>query len=345
MIILQYTLNYNNRFCRKHGGRVSWFFGILMPLIVYTAALNAPAASAADFFPVFNQGSLQRSATLPALGEARLLKSSDSGWYTALDLTTEYYADSNANEELLEDGESARLALSYRAALAKNWEYQIEVPVLVQGGGFLDGPIEDWHGFFGLPNGGRELAPQDRYRYRYVRNGVTLLDVRDSGTVLGDVRVGTGWRVSESTALRGLLKLPTGDESSLSGGNAGAALWFDHAMDFGPASRWSSYLSGGASLSEESKILAGLQNSAVVFVGGGIACEVFNRLQLIGQIYAHSPLYKNTELDGLKNPGLQLLLGSRWKISETLSFLLAFQEDPIVSSSPDFSLHFGLSWR
>ena len=302
----------------------------------------APAA-AGDFLPLFNQGALQRSAALPSLGAPTVADA--AAWSAALDLTTEYYTDTNATESVLQDGESARVALRYRAGLAEDLEWNLEVPVLVLGGGFMDRLIEDWHGWFGLPNGGRELAPRDRYQYRYVRNGTTLLDVSESGTYLGDMRAGLGWQSGESTVLRAELKLPTGDGAALAGGNAGLALWFDRALDFGVGSRWSGYLSAGGSAISAPDVLADHQNRAAGFGGLGLGYRVSAGFSIVSQLYAHSPLFRDTALDGLKKPGLQFALGASWRLPSGTRVQLAFQEDPVVSSSPDFSLHFGLAFE
>lgn len=309
------------------------------------ALLAAQAAQAGDFFPTSNQGALQRSFALPALGEARILESGEEAWYGAVDLTTEYHLGRSAREEILQDGETSRFSLSYRGGLGADWEWGVQLPLLVQGGGFLDSFIERWHGFFGLPNGGREFAPRNRYKYRYVRDGVTVLNVQDSSTGLGDVQLSTGWQWRDSAALRGMLKLPSGDENHLAGGNLGGALWLDTALPFARASAWSGYVSAGASLNDQAGVLASLQNRAAAFAGAGLSYRVLSRLQVTSQFYAHTPLYRDTDLEALKKPGLQFVLGGSYRISETLNFLLAFQEDLVTASSPDFSLHFGLSVR
>ena len=314
----------------------------LMGLLALLAVV-LPLPAAAQFLPLFNQGALQRSAALPVLGATQVATA--PGWQAALDLTTEYSTQMNATESVLQDGESARVALRYRAALAEDLEWNLEVPVLVLGGGFMDRLIEDWHGWFGLPNGGRELAPRDRYRYQYVRNGVTLLDVTDSGTHLGDVRAGLGWHSGAATVLRAELKLPTGDGAALAGGNAGLALWLDHALDFGAGSRWSGYLSAGGSAIDTPEVLAELQERAAGFGGLGLGYRVGRGFSIVSQLYVHSALFRDTALDSLKKPGLQFALGASWRLPSGTRVQLAFQEDPVVSSSPDFSLHFGYAFE
>ncbi len=305
----------------------------------------AANAQAQEFFPVFNQGSLARNAALPALGSPQVLAAGRQAWYGAVDLSSEYYLDGNARESILEDGETARFALTWAHGFGNGYEASIQLPLLNQGGGFMDHSIEQWHKLFGLPNGGRELAPRNQYEFRYVRDGVTVMDVHESGTRLGDVQLAGGWQWMPGMALRAMLKLPTGDADQLAGGNAGGALWLDYALPFAAQSTLSGYLSGGASASGSSGPLSTLQNRALGFGGAGLGWQVFNSVQLVGQVYFHSPLYKDTDISGLKKAGGQLLLGLNWRWSQDTLFKLAFQEDVLTSSSPDFSLHFGLGLK
>jgi hypothetical protein len=48
-------------------------------------------------------------------------------------------------------------------------------------------------------------------------------------------------------------------------------------------------------------------------------------------------------ISGLKKAGGQLLLDANWRAANGTMFKLAFQEDVLTSSSPDFSLYFDLS--
>lgn len=307
------------------------------------AILLTPTVHAAGL-ATFNQGTLARGFALPALGDTQVLPDGESQLRATVDLSTEYALDREAGEELLLDGETQRYALRY----ARGWgatEWSLEVPLLHVGGGFMDEPIENWHDAFGLPNGGREDAPHDRYRYRYVRDGITQFDVTDGGTRLGDVVLSGGLMPSQGWALRGQLKLPTGDEDHLVGGNFGAAVWADAALPFPESSDWEGFVSAGVSASEDADVLARLQNDVIPFGGAGLAWRLLSSLQAIAQLYAHGPLYDHTEIDALQRPGLQLSLGGRWCPGAGPCFELSFQEDLLVASSPDFSLRLAVLTR
>ncbi|MGQ0621360.1 MAG: DUF3187 family protein [Panacagrimonas sp.] len=309
----------------------------LAAILISPAGFSSPLANS-------NQAALARSFALPALGGTAPIPAAGS-WRFALDLSSEYVLDQEGREELLLDGESQHYAFQYGRGWGADFDWSVELPLLHVGGGFMDDLIEGWHDTFSLPNGGREDAPTDRYRYRYLRDGVTVFDVRNGGTRLGDVRLSAGWQLREQLMLRGQLKLPTGDEDRLIGGNVGGAIWADLGLPFPAASGLNGYVSAGLSASEDAKLLGDLQRSLVPFGGLGFAYQAFPALEVISQLYLHAPLSEHTEIDALERPGAQLTLGVRGCFGGGPCLELSFQEDLAVGASPDFGLRFALSTR
>lgn len=306
--------------------------------------LAGPASYAASLATT-NEAALARSFALPALGHPAPLPAGAGSWRFALDLSTEYVLEQEGGEDLLLDGETLSYSLGYGRGWGERGDWSIEVPVLHVGGGFMDDIIENWHDAFGLPNGGRGDAPSDRYRYRYVRDGVTQLDVREGGTSLGDVRLSAGIQLREGLMLRGQLKLPTGDEDRLTGGNAGAAVWGDLALPFEPRSDWNGYVSAGLSANDKAKVLGDIQSTLIPFAGLGLGYRLLPALEALVQLQLHAPLYDDTELDALQRPGLPLTIGGRSCFQAGPCFELSFQEDLAVGASPDFSLRFAVATR
>src|SRR3546814_14450901 len=141
---------------------------LIRPALLLAALMLSPSAFAADApfgFGTFNQAALARFAPLPT----PQADSTDSGYRIALDWTNEYVVDQSGGEDLLLDGESLRLGLNGRIRHGQ-WLFGAELPLLFTGGGSLDGLIENWHDWFGLPNGGREQRPRGKYAYRYNDN-------------------------------------------------------------------------------------------------------------------------------------------------------------------------------
>ncbi|MCC2658946.1 MAG: hypothetical protein K0Q76_4054 [Panacagrimonas sp.] len=293
-----------------------------------------------------NQSTLARGFALPPLGQTA--PETSGTWRVSVDLTSEYVLKEEGAEALLLDGETQRYGLRYVGGWGEGdrGDWSIELPLLHGGGGFMDGIIEDWHDVFALPDGGRDDAPRDRYHYRYVRDGVVVLDAESGGTNLGDIELGAGWQLVRGLMLRGIVKLPTGDEDELAGGNLGGATWLDWAWPMPEGGRVSGFVSGGVSVNEEAGALEDLQETLIPFGGIGVGVRVLPSLQAITQLYAHAPLYDDTEITALERAGLQFTLGGRWcPGSGSTCMELSFQEDFIVASSPDFSLRLALALR
>lgn len=309
-------------------------------------ALCLPPVVAAGGLVTTNESALARGFAIPAYGQPDVPASGQDGWIVSADLSSEFEEQEDGGEFLRLDGETQRWTARYRRGIGTGWEASVEVPLLHVGGGFLDSAIENWHDFFGLPQGGRKQAPQDRLSYRYVRDGVTQLAVEDGGTGLGDVRVGVGRALADGLVLRAQLKLPTGEEDLLGGGNVGGAAWLDWALPLPAGSGFSGFLSGGVSGQEHADALPSrMQNDIIPFGGVGLAVRVFDGVEILAQLEAHAPLFDHTEMDALKRAGLQFVLGTRWCLSDTHCLELSFQEDPVVASSPDFSLRLAFVGR
>jgi hypothetical protein len=307
-----------------------------MSRLVLLCLLLPLTARAGDFAPGGNGATLARASALPALGETRVLQGSRTETRVTLDFTSEYVQEGVcASECITLDGETARLRVSHRRALGRNWDFAIEVPVLDAGGGFLDGWIEQWHDAFGLPTGGRELAPRDRYLFHYERNGTVLLDETRGYTGLGDTQLTVGRRLGEAWVARAMAQLPTGDEQRLAGGAAGGALWFEHALPTPP--RWASYTAIGISYVEPGVVLEPMQNRVVGFAGFGLSGPLTRRSSLSLQLQQNTRLYDGSALTPLARPGMPLTIALRVRMSSHSALEFGFQEDPSVNGSPDFA--------
>jgi hypothetical protein len=317
-----------------------------MRMKILLACLGAwtSALAAGDFLPGENSGALARSFALPALGAPAVLLRGRTETRVLLDFTNEYVSEGVCSAEcILLDGETARLRLSHSRGLGGGWDFRAELPLLDQDGGFLDSWIEEWHGWFGLPNGGREQRPDNRYEYRYVRNNNVLFEETQEHSGIGDVTLSLGRRTGRSSALRGMVKLPTGDEETLAGGNLGGALWFDAALPL--PRRWDGYFSVGVSFNERGSVLPEQQNRTLALGGLGLAIPFIGSSRLVAQLYAHSRLYKDSELSALSRFGLPLTLGLQMPAGRSTRLDLGFQEDLSVGASPDFSAYLALTYR
>lgn len=302
-------------------------------------ALFALPAAAADFVPGGNGGTFARAFALPVLGAPQVTRG--SAWRASYDVTNEYVKKGKcATECLVMDGETSRLRLSYGGGSGR-WDYRVELPLLKTGGGFMDSGIQRWHSAFGLPNDGREFTSNGNYAYHYQRGSTVLLDETEGTTGLGDVTLGLGRALGTRTALRAMAKLPTGDADTLTGGNAGGALWLEQG--FGSDAGWGGYVALGGSYNQRGDVLSSMQNRGVAFGGVGLQLPLTESLRVVGQLHAHGRLFHGSELKAFSRLGMPLTAGLQWRASPTYRFDFGMQEDPSVYGSPDFGLYFSLA--
>jgi hypothetical protein len=308
--------------------------------VTAAALLAAASAQAGDVFvfPAFNHAALARHAPLPAPDGG-----SADGMRATLDWTSESHFDQSGNEFLLLDGEILRLGLQWRWTWA-GLQWNAELPLLVTGGGMLDSMIENWHDWFGLPNGGRDQIPRDRYRYQYLQGDRPVFDLDGSDAAIGDVRLGLASCSAAGGCWRALAQLPSGNADRLLGGGTGLSAWYERAYALGVSARWSGALAAGGGAVRGEGPVEVQRNTLVPFGWASLGYAFTPSLQAGAQLYAHGPLYEDSELGAFTRNGLQVVFGLRYRSSDGIWWNLAVQEDPITKSSPDFVIHMAADW-
>lgn len=269
------------------------------------------------------------------------------------DISSNYTISSNAREEIELDGETYMLTLSARYGLMPRWEVGVELPYLVQGGGFLDSFIIDWHSAFSLPQGGRESAPKDRIGYSYSKDGIQKLKMDHAGSGIGDMSLTSGYGLYEfrddkshdRLVVKAALKLPTGDSSYLRG-SGGTDLMLQLCGNMTNYSEWGSLgvfgsmgglvMSDGDVLSEQRNNLAGF---GTLGLGWGPVPWISFKVQLNG----NTPLYHGSSLDEISSSSLMLISGGALRFPGGYLLDIGVSEDLAVATASDVSFHLGLS--
>ncbi len=121
--------------------------------------------------------------------------------------------------EVLIDAEVLKLSLSAAWSPTRGLSVGAGLSLVGEYGGFLDPLIQGVHDFFWLPNGDRELRPQNRYGFRIVRDGQVLVDLEEPFWALGDLVFSAKWTLRDGraggfgAALQAALSLPVGSVS------------------------------------------------------------------------------------------------------------------------------------
>lgn len=307
-----------------------------------------------DPFYTFNQSPLVQIYGLPATESAAVQPVGKALALLSLDVANSSYDWETAQEKLIFDGESERMTLALRYGVASGAELGVDVPVVAYSGGIFDGFIEEWHRFFGLPQGNRIDTKEDRLLFEYEKNGQERLRMDNSTVRLGDVRVSGGWQLyhdggvnPNALALRASLKLPTGSSSRLTGsGSTDLALWLsgssDYPLSWGHATVFGSL--GGMAMTD-GQVLKDQRENLVAFGSLGAGWSPMEKFAFKVQFSSHTPFYKESGMKPLTSTALVLLFGGTYAFSPVTALDIALAEDLNVDASPDVALHLGLSHR
>lgn len=130
------------------------------------------------------------------------------------------------------DGEEWQLTGDLAGELGPG-RLNLRLRVVNRSGGFADQAFESWHTIFGIPNGGRGLAPKFQFIYHLERNGVVVADLQHAKTQLldADLAYVVPFGTADLGGRAGLtLQLPNGKREDFSGsggtdGLVGAMVW------------------------------------------------------------------------------------------------------------------------
>lgn len=298
---------------------------------------------------VSNQAPLARLCGLPTLDRAQLLDVNQYEASFSWDLASSYTLGNNATEQVLFDGESHRLAVRLDRGLPGGWEVGIEVPLIAHRRGSLDSIIQEWHDFFGLPQGGRDQAANDQLEYSYRKNAAALFNLQDEQSGLGDVRLLLSRQLSSTgtsaLALHASVELPTGAERDLLGSDSvDVALWLSGVnLSRTMGQRFAVHWGGGLLVSDTGDLLPDQRRQLVGTGTLGLAWSPWPWLVLQTQVDAHTSLFEDSGLRQIDEASAQLAVGGAVKLAERTRLELALVEDIAVDTAPDVNFHLLLS--
>lgn len=288
---------------------------------------------------------------LPYVGDAEVLQPGYNDFQMMYDVSSHYAIDSNNNESILLDGETHRATFIYRRGLTKSLEAGLVIPYLEHKAGGLDSFINGWHQTFGMPQGGRDLAANNQFRYRYVRNYKTRFDMHSAAGGIGDLRLQGAWQLDQdeasASAMALSVKFPTGNSQQFQGSGAtDVALWYKHEAreDFW-GYRGGGFYSLGVLHLGHGDILPDMVNSYVGFGNIGAGVHVNDNVVLISQLDINSPFYSSSHLVELGSYAIQLTLGGNIKFAKYGQINLGLAEDLIIDASPDVTFHAAVELR
>jgi len=130
-----------------------------------------------NLFPIFLH------ADQPYLEKAGM----ESAMSYSLSHSSTYTVQASGKWDIYLDMEITALNFRYKRIIKDVVEFDMDVPVLIIGGGFMDGILADYHSAFGFPDYGRSARPNNDFLCEVRRDDNLIIKGR-SGIRLGDVR-------------------------------------------------------------------------------------------------------------------------------------------------------------
>ena len=343
-----------------------WFSGLVFVLALCVFTSGAAAAgrvgkksewgAVAEPLRMVNLHPFHLIYAAPASFGARVLAPGSKELLLSTDIASYFVGEESGSERVLIDGETYRLALALRGGFRDRWEWFVEAPLVAHRAGVFDSFIVDWHDFFGLPQNDRDKAPYDRLVLFHRDGARTHADIRENALSLGDVGLGVGYAPpkrlfpNDGLAVRAAVRLPTGDEDSLTGsGGLSASLWAETSGAL-PGSadsrRWLYAATLGALLAQAPKNLPGFDREFVAFGRFGVTWRPLARLTLTVQVDVHSSAYGSSRVSPLSDPSVMLGFGGALKLDDRTTLEIAVTEDDGArDAAPDIGLHVALRRR
>lgn len=235
-----------------------------------------------------------------------------------------------------EDAETDRLLFSYRRGVGRGWTIGLSTALISRGGGWMDGPIDFWHGLIGATGTPRDGVPYGRS----FMNGPGYSF--GSATGLGDIEARAVRELPGGWSAGATVKLPTGRANGLLGSGA-----FDGGVDV--AKRWRSgpfhfLLQGGLTWQGRATALPGARSVVSQWLGM-VAWAPNSRDAFLLQVQSEESAIRTgvAASDGVHRVGS---LGYRRRVGDSRWVEVHFSEDDdirflrgtgLLGLGPDFA--------
>ncbi|MCW8925499.1 MAG: DUF3187 family protein [Xanthomonadales bacterium] len=300
-----------------------------------------------DPFVTTNQNPFVQIYGLPAAQSAELTSVGELSTGLQLDVSSNFAVGNQVDEAVSIDGETHRANLQVRYGLTDDIEMGIDVPYLGHKRGSLDGLIERWHDFWGLPTGNRPNYPRDQLDYSYRKNGQMLAAVTESQSGIGDVRLRLGYQLAANEkrqwVLRTLVKLPTGDAEQLLGSGSTDIAASINFTDQSLMQKYNLTWHGSAGLlwMGSGEVLDQQRKDWVAYGSLTLGWLATQNFSLKLQLDAHTAFY-DSALTELGNESAQLVFGGAVRLGKHWMLDLAVSEDIVVDTASDVVFHIGI---
>lgn len=219
------------------------------------------------------------------------------------------------------DEERWEFRVGYELPVAEAWSIAVTLPIINRGGGIFDESIEEWHSFFGQPQGGRD---QVRDGEHVVRG--SQFDLSHGGTTVGSPQIEAVWEDAVGALARIAVALPSPASSGAlvqDGIDLGAQLGHRFVGE-----GWEGALAVGIVGSTDT-VEGGLRSYPVIpSIHLSLAIPLTERFVIESGVTLEGRALKNV----LGHPDHQgyLDVGVRYRAKDAVSYLLVVRENPLA---------------
>jgi len=255
----------------------------------------------------------------------------------SLSHSSTYTVQSSGEWDIDLDMEITELNFRYKRIIKDVIEFDMDLPVVIIGGGFMDGFLESYHSTFGLPDYGRSERPNNEFLYEVRRDGALIIDGK-SGISLGDIRLALKKPLITSDgfvlSIKGDIELPVGNARKGYGNgslDAGLSLLLDKKI----TDSIITYVNFGAVFPGDVRGHEKLDLKNFYCGGLGIETDAGDGLSFLVQLQGQSSIYPQTDLLAVDRDPYLLIIGGRDKAGKS-NYDLSLTEDINTSGAPDF---------
>ena len=274
--------------------------------------------------------------------------------YTVSNITVSAFTPATSLYDVQIDAEVSRATIDFRYGLYDNCEIGLEVPYISLSGGYLDNFVESIEDGIGARTPrSRERQGSYEFAYSFKYNNNFLIDKQHSMQGLGDIVLHAKYQLLKEERLlpdfsvRSAVKFPTGEKKDLLGSGE-----LDYGigilMDKGFFDRLFIYAGANVVWIEKPSFFSVLGVQEQIY-SGMLAMEYFlsRRFSFVAQVSGNTTPYPVSDTNPLDNNAYEFGLGVNysWREKDNVSWHFAFTENIKAASSPDVSLHTGLSWK
>lgn len=258
----------------------------------------------------------------------------------SLSHSSTYTVQSSGRWDIFLDMEITALNFRYKRIIKDVAEFDMDVPVLIIGGGFMDGILADYHNAFGFPDYGRSARPENDFLYEVRRDGHLIVKGR-SGIRLGDIRLAVKKPLITSDgfalSVKGDVELPVGNAREGFGNGSmdtGLALLLDKKI----TGSIMTYANLGVVFPGDVRGHEKVDLKNFVCGGAGVEAYIGKGVSFLVQLQGQSQIYPETDLLAVDRDAYLLVIGGRYKTGKR-SFDFSLTEDINTSGAPDFILN------